>query len=114
MLGLTGARATKLGRADDNDIRIHDDTVSLSHATLLRKAGVWFVVDLRSMNGTYVDGSRVSGERELHPGACVRLGAVELMFRAIDPVERAPEEAPRTGLWAKIKGLLRIVMPPVE
>jgi pSer/pThr/pTyr-binding forkhead associated (FHA) protein len=103
-----------IGRADDNDIRIHDDTVSLSHATLLRKAGVWFVVDLRSMNGTYVDGSRVSGERELHPGACVRLGAVELMFRAIDSVERKEEEAPRTGLWAKLKGLLRIVMPPVE
>jgi pSer/pThr/pTyr-binding forkhead associated (FHA) protein len=103
-----------IGRADDNDIRIHDDTVSLSHATLLRKAGVWFVVDLRSMNGTYVDGSRVSGERELHPGACVRLGAVELVFRAIDSVERAPEEAPRTGLWAKLKGFLRIVMPPVE
>ena len=103
-----------IGRADDNDIRIHDDTVSLSHATLLRKAGVWFVVDLRSMNGTYVDGSRVSGERELHPGACVRLGAVELLFRAIDSAERKQEEAPRTGFWARIKGLLRIVMPPVE
>jgi pSer/pThr/pTyr-binding forkhead associated (FHA) protein len=103
-----------IGRGDDNDVRIHDDTVSLSHATLLRKAGVWFVVDLRSMNGTYVDGSRVSGERELHPGACVRLGAVELVFRAIDSVERTAQEAPRTGFWAKLKGLLRIVMPPLE
>jgi pSer/pThr/pTyr-binding forkhead associated (FHA) protein len=103
-----------IGRADDNDIRIHDDTVSLSHATLLRKAGVWFVVDLRSMNGTYVDGSRVSGERELHPGACVRVGAVELVFRAIDSAEHKAEELSRTGLWAKLKGLLRIVMPPVE
>jgi hypothetical protein len=44
----------------------------------------------------------------------VRLGAVELVFRAIASVERPPEEAPRTGLWAKLKGLLRIVMPPVE
>jgi pSer/pThr/pTyr-binding forkhead associated (FHA) protein len=103
-----------IGRADDNDIRIHDDTVSLSHATLLRKQGVWFVVDLRSMNGTYVDGSRVSGERELHPGACVRLGAVELVFRAIDTVERKPPEAPRTGFWAKLKAYLRAVMPPLE
>jgi len=103
-----------IGRGDDNDIRIHDDTISLSHATLLRKAGVWFVVDLRSMNGTYVDGSRVSGERELHPGACVRLGAVELVFRAIDSVERTAQEAPRTGFWAKLKGYLRAVMPPLE
>jgi pSer/pThr/pTyr-binding forkhead associated (FHA) protein len=103
-----------IGRADDNDIRIHDDTISLSHATLLRKAGIWFVVDLRSMNGTYVDGSRVSGERELHPGARVRLGAVELVFRAIDSGERKVEEMPRTGFWARLKGLLRIVMPPLE
>lgn len=103
-----------IGRADDNDIRIHDDTVSLSHATLLRKQGVWFVVDLRSMNGTYVDGSRVSGERELHPGACVRLGAVELMFRAIDTVERKKDETPRNGFWAKLKGFLRSFLPPLE
>jgi pSer/pThr/pTyr-binding forkhead associated (FHA) protein len=102
-----------IGRADDNDVRIRDDTVSLSHATLLRKAGVWFVVDLRSMNGTYVDGSRVSGERELHPGARVRLGAVELLFRAIESDERAPNEPPRVGFWARLKVLLRAVMPPV-
>jgi pSer/pThr/pTyr-binding forkhead associated (FHA) protein len=103
-----------IGRGDDNDIRIHDDTMSLSHATLLRKQGIWFVVDLRSMNGTYVDGSRVSGERELHPGACVRLGAVELVFRAIDTVERKPVEVQRHGFWVRLKGLLRSMMPPLE
>jgi pSer/pThr/pTyr-binding forkhead associated (FHA) protein len=103
-----------LGRGDENDVRIHDDTVSLTHATLLRKQGVWFVVDLRSMNGTYVDESRVSGERELHPGARVRLGGVELVFRAIESDERAPEEPPKTGFWARLKGILRIVMPPLE
>jgi len=102
-----------IGRGDDNNVRIRDDTVSLTHATLLRKQGVWFVVDLRSMNGTFVDGSRVSGERELHPGARVRLGAVELVFRAIESDERTPEEPPRNGFWARLKGILRAVMPPV-
>ncbi len=102
-----------LGRGDENDVRIRDDTVSLTHATLLRKQGVWFVVDLRSMNGTYVDGSRVSGERELHPGARVRLGAVELVFRAIESDERALEEPPKSGFWARLKGILRTVMPPM-
>jgi pSer/pThr/pTyr-binding forkhead associated (FHA) protein len=102
-----------IGRGDENDVRIRDDTVSLSHATLLRKQGVWFVVDLRSMNGTFVDGSRVSGERELHPGARVRLGAVELVFRAIESDERTPEEPPKSGFWARLKGFLRTVMPPV-
>ena len=101
-----------IGRGEDNDVRIRDDTVSLTHATLLRKRGAWFVVDLRSMNGTYVDGSRVSGERELHPGARVRLGAVELVFRAIECEVLAPPEPPRIGFWARLRGLLRAMTPP--
>jgi pSer/pThr/pTyr-binding forkhead associated (FHA) protein len=101
-----------IGRGDENDVRIRDDTVSLTHATLLRKREAWFVVDLRSMNGTFVDGSRVSGERELHPGACVRVGAVELVFRALDGDTQATFEAPRPGAWRRLKELFRSVAPP--
>jgi pSer/pThr/pTyr-binding forkhead associated (FHA) protein len=101
-----------MGRGEENDIRIRDDTVSLTHATLLRKRGAWFVVDLRSMNGTYVDGSRVSGERELHPGARLRLGGVELAFRAIEVEEQLPAEPPRPGFWARVRDLLGIFAPP--
>ena len=101
-----------IGRGDDNDVRIRDDTVSLTHATLLRKRGAWFVVDLRSMNGTYVDGSRVSGERELHPGARLRLGGVELAFRAIECDESAPAESPRAGFRARLRQILAIFAPP--
>jgi pSer/pThr/pTyr-binding forkhead associated (FHA) protein len=101
-----------MGRGEDNDVRIRDDTVSLTHATLLRKRGAWFVVDLRSMNGTYVDGSRVSGERELHPGARLRLGGVELAFRAIEAEEQPLVEPARPGFWARVRELLGIFAPP--
>jgi pSer/pThr/pTyr-binding forkhead associated (FHA) protein len=101
-----------IGRGDENDVRIRDDTVSLTHATLLRKRGAWFVVDLRSMNGTFVDGSRVSGERELHTGARVRLGAVELSFRAIEGSKEPPIEPSRPGLWARIRSFFRAIAPP--
>jgi len=103
-----------IGRGDENDVRIRDDTVSTSHATLLRKQGAWFVVDLRSMNGTFVDGSRVSGERELHQGACVRVGGVELVFRAIDSDTEMPveDESARPGFWSRMMELVRSVAPP--
>ena len=101
-----------IGRGEENDVRIRDDTVSLSHATLLRKQGVWFVVDLRSRNGTFVDGSRVSGERELHAGARVRVGAVELVFRAIESSARAHVEPPRHGIWSRLRDFLRSAGPP--
>jgi pSer/pThr/pTyr-binding forkhead associated (FHA) protein len=103
-----------IGRAEENDVRIRDDTVSFAHATLLRKRGAWFVVDLGSMNGTYVDGSRVSGERELHPGTRVRVGAVELVFRAIDSETKTPDEAPRPGIRARLRQLFRSVAPPLS
>jgi pSer/pThr/pTyr-binding forkhead associated (FHA) protein len=102
-----------IGRGDENDVRIRDDTISLSHATLLLKRGAWFVADLRSMNGTFVDGSRVSGERELHPGARVRLGAVEMVFRAIESAPSMTAEPARRGLWARCKGWLRDIAPPM-
>ena len=102
-----------IGRGDENDVRIRDDTISLSHATLLLKRGAWFVADLRSMNGTFVDGSRVSGERELHPGARVRLGAVEMVFRAIESAPSKAAEPARRGLWARCKGWLRDIAPPM-
>lgn len=73
-----------IGRAAESDVRIRDDSVSANHATLLRKGAAWFVVDLRSANGTFVDGLRIAGERELTSGSRLKLGRVEVTFRAID------------------------------
>ena len=69
-----------LGRGAENDVQVADDSVSTSHATLLLKGDEWFLVDLRSSNGTYVDGHRISGERALVRGSSLRLGAVEMTF----------------------------------
>ncbi|MCY7380793.1 MAG: FHA domain-containing protein [Gemmatimonadaceae bacterium] len=69
-----------LGRGVENDVRVADHSVSTSHATLLLKGDDWFLVDLRSSNGTHVDGHRISGERALVRGSTIRLGAVELTF----------------------------------
>ena len=102
-----------IGRGDENDVRIRDDTVSTTHATLLRKGDAWFVVDLRSMNGTFVDGSRVAGERQLHPGACVRVGAVELVFRAIDAEIPKVKASPRLSVRSRLSQFLRSFAPPL-
>lgn len=71
-----------VGRGAQNDVRLRDDSVSGSHATLSRRGGRWFVLDLGSTNGTYVDGERV-GERELTGPSELRFGNVKLSFRPI-------------------------------
>jgi pSer/pThr/pTyr-binding forkhead associated (FHA) protein len=93
-----------IGHAPDSDVRIRDDSLSASHATLLRKGNAWFVVDLRSANGTLVDGLRIAGERELASGSRLKLGRVELMFRASDGGGAAPS-AKRRGRWRLMEWL---------
>ena len=95
-----------IGRGEQNDIRIVDDSVSTSHATLLHKARAWYVVDLRSSNGTFVGGYRVAGERVLPPGAVLRIGSVELTFRPAAP--ESGVVAPREGTQQVVGFLQRL------
>jgi hypothetical protein len=67
-----------LGRAPSCGLRFADDTVSREHAELVLDAGHWFLRDLGSCNGTWVNGRRVF-DAEVVPGDEVRLG--ELVFR---------------------------------
>jgi pSer/pThr/pTyr-binding forkhead associated (FHA) protein len=93
-----------IGRGPQCDVRVRDDSVSTSHATLLRKGAAWFVVDLRSANGTFVDGLRVAGERELTPGSRLKLGTVEMVFRSLSSDVEVPSMK-RKRSW--LKALLR-------
>jgi pSer/pThr/pTyr-binding forkhead associated (FHA) protein len=102
-----------IGRGEQSDVRLRDDSVSTAHATVLRKGDTWYVVDLRSVNGTFVDGYRVAGERELPTGATLRVGAVEMIFRSfIAGVEAPPPVRPSSGILGWLKRLFR--KPPSE
>lgn len=95
-----------IGRGEHNDVRLNDASVSSSHATLLLKRGTWYVVDLQSANGTYVDGYRVATERALSDGGSLRVGDIVMKFRLM----AAPRESPSAtrgggGIWRKISKL---------
>ncbi len=72
---------TNIGRGAHNDIAIANDSVSDSHAKILRKDGHWYVVDQGSTNGTYVAGRRVQGEQQLVGAPDVRFGDIKVTFR---------------------------------
>ncbi len=73
-----------IGRAEYNDLVIPDESVSTSHAKLLRREGVWILVDLESTNGTQVDGERISADTPIAPGTMVRFGDVQVVFEPTD------------------------------
>lgn len=69
-----------VGRGLNNDIILEDTRVSRHHAQLRYKARRFWVTDLNSTNGTYINGERIS-EADLRNGDVLSLGGLELTFR---------------------------------
>jgi hypothetical protein len=65
-----------IGRAPDNDIQVMDITVSRKHLKLTKKQDKYFVMDLSSKNGTYVDGDYINPglDIELKKGVPIVIG----------------------------------------
>ncbi|HET9012046.1 MAG TPA: FHA domain-containing protein, partial [Gemmatimonadaceae bacterium] len=127
-----------VGRGAHNDVRLQDDSVSETHAKLQRRDDGWYVVDMGSTNGTYVAGTRITGERRLDGSPDLRFGGMKMRFaeagaavptetdakgtRAIASVERprraaaepspaaAPVEGARGGIPAIVWVLLVLVI----
>jgi len=73
-----------IGRAEYNDLVLGEESVSAAHAKLQRRDETWFLADLDSTNGTFVDGEQVRGEVPLLPGSTVRFGDVTVLFDPSD------------------------------
>src|SRR5690349_5138684 len=95
-----------IGSSRANDLRLADASVAPSHATLLLKGDTWYVTDLRSRHGTFVNGYRVATERALAPGCTLTVGHVTLVFRARRSMP-VPEPEQTSGWFSKIVKLLR-------
>jgi hypothetical protein len=72
--------ASTIGRSSDNDVQLSNDSISSHHAEIhRRREGDFYIVDLASSNGVYVNGNRVN-QLELHDGDLIELGEVRLHF----------------------------------
>jgi pSer/pThr/pTyr-binding forkhead associated (FHA) protein len=73
-----------LGRSSSADLALNwDEEVSRLHAELLRKGDEWAIVDNGlSLNGSFVNGEPVRGQRRLRDGDAIRVGATVLIFRS--------------------------------
>jgi len=79
---LLDADLTTVGRHPEADIFLDDVTVSRRHAEFLRSGTSFEVKDLGSLNGTYLDGGRISGTVGLSDGSEVQVGKFRLTFYA--------------------------------
>jgi pSer/pThr/pTyr-binding forkhead associated (FHA) protein len=71
--------ATSAGRHPESDIFLDDITVSRRHAEIRRTAGEFRIVDMGSLNGTYINKLRVE-EADLSSGDEIQIGKFRLIF----------------------------------
>ncbi len=81
--GLVGASfpllpVTTLGRAPTNTVVLNDSFCSQEHALLARRAGQWWLEDLRSSNGTRLNGEPVNEPVVVSSGDVIGVGRVDL------------------------------------
>lgn len=70
-----------IGRADDSTLVLTDDYASTRHARLSPRGSDWYVEDLGSTNGTYLDRSKVTTAVKVPIGTPVRIGKTAIELR---------------------------------
>jgi hypothetical protein len=69
-----------IGRGTEADLALDERAASRRHATLTVAEGQVTITDLGSMNGTYVNGERLEGQRQLLAGDTITIGAAMMIL----------------------------------
>ncbi|MCA9564509.1 MAG: FHA domain-containing protein, partial [Myxococcales bacterium] len=81
------AHRAAIGRHPAQDIQVLDRVVSKEHALVEFREGGYWVTDVGSRNGTYLNGKRIDGSRSLTDGDEITIGSTTIRFEAVSPRE---------------------------
>jgi pSer/pThr/pTyr-binding forkhead associated (FHA) protein len=84
-----------VGRASVSDLRLQHPSISRRHAQVKRVGEQFFIKDLGSQNGTFVNKERINGEVECKPGDSIALGNALVRLRGPLTKEERGEKDPR-------------------
>lgn len=74
-------KEVSIGRSQDADITVADPAASRRHCKVWRQEDVYFIDDLQSSNGTFVNGERVTESKELVQGDRIQIGSWNTVFK---------------------------------
>jgi Nif-specific regulatory protein len=111
-----GQRLT-LGRASTNPIVLKDELCSREHAEVYHADGHWRLRDLKSLNGTRLNGSPLDGDSELAPGDVFQTGRTRFLFvrklEELPAVSAPPREVEGVSIKKRL-GQTRFLTPLPE
>ena len=74
-----GGNVIRIGKSDENDIVVGEETVSRVHCEIVRDPKGYLLRDLNSTNGTFLDGAEIR-EAYIRAGSVIAVGTVQLKF----------------------------------
>lgn len=77
-----------IGRADDCNLRPHSDAISRRHCVIINRGKVVGVRDLKSRNGTLVNGEKITSDKRLRNGDTLEVGPLKFEVN----LEKTPSE----------------------
>ncbi len=97
IVGGGGGDVIRIGKADENDIALHEETVSRVHCEIVRDQKGYLLRDLSSTNGTFLDGAEVR-EAYVRAGSLISVGTVQLKFTPFEErIEILPSDKEQLG-----------------
>src|SRR5579884_2107840 len=111
-----------VGRVQGNDLMLPKGNVSKHHARLLLRDGRFIVTDLRSTNGTYVNGRKISQATIVREGDKIYIGDFVLRLETAPPAgaadavagHAAANDEPQSRLAARPASWPRDAVPPAR
>jgi pilus assembly protein CpaF len=100
-----------VGRVQGNDLMLPKGNVSKHHARLLFRDGRFIVTDLKSTNGTYVNGRKIAQATIVREGDKIYIGDFVLRLETNEASASPPEEQP-TGEADAVRAVPRDNAPP--
>ena len=76
-----------IGRGPESTIQLADLSVSRKHARITYKQGAYWLSDLGSMGGTWVDGTKLAAPRRVATGQTIDIGVCRLTVTSSDTAE---------------------------
>ncbi len=94
-------RVITIGRSARNTIQLMNPTVSRFHCEIAYSNGLWYLTDLNSRKGTYLNGQALEEREVLKSGDVIRITSNLLRFtnaKELDEIEADPDELGEDGI----------------
>lgn len=89
-------KVINIGRGHDNDVVLNNPKISRNHCRIYAKGRDYYLVDLESKNGTYVNGRRITVEHRLADNDKVVIGSERIPWQSYVNKYMCMEEINRT------------------